>query len=251
MRTTWHDIWGSARGPIRRLAPQSRILCGVGLFASCMIAPATTLLGSCVIVSITVAWGGLCRPPLKVVRSSVLLGLALFLPFFLLIPLIREQGAGPDWGRSLVVLWVVVLRGMAGMQVSILTVTSLTASELRQGLVRIPVPEVIAAVLLQIVHQASTLIYETRRVAAAIAVRSGSSGVRTAVRLLAALPGAWLPRIITRADRVAAAMEVRGYCQRDLRALDGVSLEMKDILALLVASSVLMAAIVLRACGDP
>jgi hypothetical protein len=48
------------------------------------------------------AWLAVCRPPIRVVRLAFLLGLALFLPYFLLLPIMpvarREplDVRGPD-----------------------------------------------------------------------------------------------------------------------------------------------------------
>jgi energy-coupling factor transporter transmembrane protein EcfT len=102
---------------------------------------------------------------------------------------------------------------MCCLLVSVATITTLRASDLREAVVALPVPAAVSAILLQIVHQTATLAYETRRVASAIAVRGASTGGLTAWRLLSSLPRVWLPRIVQRADRTAAAMELRGYCE--------------------------------------
>jgi len=71
----------------------------------------------------------------------------------------------------------------------------------------------------QIVHQAASLFYETKRVASAMAVRGASGGGKAAWQVLWSLPRVWLPRIVDRADRVADAMELRGYCDGETRTL--------------------------------
>ena len=45
----------------------------------------------------------------------------------------------------------------------------------------------------------------------AVALRGGTRGFKTGLRLTKALPVAWLPRVLARADRVSAAMQVRDY----------------------------------------
>jgi energy-coupling factor transporter transmembrane protein EcfT len=222
---------------------------GACVFAVCMISPATGALGVSFILASTALFEIACRPPFKVVRLTALLGFALLCPYFLLTPLIH-QGAF-DWHagftKSAAIPWTVFIRGMAGMQISVSTVSTLTASDLRQGLMRLPLPEAVSAILLQIVHQAANLFYETRRIAAAVSVRGASSGFKTALKLMTSLPKVWLPRIITRADRVAAAMEMRGFCERDARAFGSVPMRAVDWAALGLSACLLTAAAALRA----
>jgi len=251
VRNAWHDLWGSARGPVIRLAPQTRIVCGACVFATCMVAPVATWPGIAAVTSAVVLWEVLVRPPARVVRSTLLFGLALFLPYFLLAPLIRSEASADDWTRALLVPWVVFFRGMTAMQASVSTTTTLSASELRQGLSRLPVPGAVSAVLIQIVHQTACLLYETRRIAAAVAVRGGTAGHRTAIAVLASLPRVWLPRVIDRAERVGLAMELRGYCRREPAATGSVPAAAGDGLATGGALLVLAGAVALRLWGTP
>jgi energy-coupling factor transporter transmembrane protein EcfT len=246
MKTSWHDIWGSADGPVGRLAPQARIVCGTCVFAVCMIAPATTAFGISAVLSATVLWVIICRPPVTVVRDSIVFGFALFLPYSLLVPLIYLGKEGGGWLDAFSPAWTIFFRGLSSMLVSITTVTTLSASELRQGLIHLPLPNSISAILVQIVHQASALIYETRRIASATAVRSGSYGFRTALRVVVSLPTVWMPRIIDKTERVAKAMEMRGYCQQDLRALGGVSTRPIDAYAMALSALLVIGAVAIR-----
>ncbi len=248
MRTSWHNIWGCARGPVKGLAPQIRIMAGVTMFAACMVSPADTTIGSLVVMGAAAVWIIACRPPVNVIGATLLLGLVLFLPYFLLMPLIPVDPsvAAGRWQRAFFVPWSVLLRGISGMLISIGTVASLNASDLREGLVRLPVPTVVTAILLQIVHQTATLFYETRRVAAAMAVRGASGGGVAAWRVLFSLPRVWFPRIIVRAERVAAAVELRGYCDGELRSFQRVTMGVADGIALVLAFGVLGLAATIR-----
>ncbi|MBE3111744.1 MAG: hypothetical protein IMZ46_14765 [Acidobacteria bacterium] len=250
MRTPWHDMWGCGRGPAGRLAPQSRILAGLILFAACMTAPAGTVPGIILVAATTLGWIAACGMPRRAAQSFAFLGLAMFLPFFLLVPLLvkgRFAAPGGTWlSRAIDAPWDVFLHGMSGMLVTAATVTALSASDLRRGLLALPVPRVISAVLIQIVHQTADLLAETERVAAAMAVRGGSGGGKAALRVLASLPRVWLPRIIDRADRVAAAMELRGYAETDLRVLGRAALEAADVAVIIVNLGVLALAAALR-----
>ena len=248
MRTGLHDLLGCARGPVARLAPQTRITTGALLFAACMVAPAATGPGILVVAVTVVSWVIACGPPWRVAGSFAMLGLAVFLPYFLLAPLIRagSPGQAAGWTHALAAPWGVFLHGMAALLVSTATATTLSPSDLRSGMLALPVPGMVSAILLQIVHQTSELAYETRRVAAAIAVRGASTGWRTSIRLLSSLPRVWLPRVLARADRVAAAMELRGYCEVDPRALGRSSVTAADAAVLAVAAGVLLLAVALR-----
>jgi energy-coupling factor transporter transmembrane protein EcfT len=218
------------------------------MFAAAMVAPAPTALGSLMIAAAACSWVIMCHPPRRVVVSLALLGLLVFSPYFLLAPLIlasaSDQGAG--WAQALAPPWSVFLHGIAGMLICTATVTTLSASDLRQGLLALPVPGMVAAILLQIVHQTAQLVDETRRVATAIAVRGASSGGLTAIRVLSSLPRVWLPRIIQRAERVGAAMELRGYCDGDLRTFGRSPMRLADAATLVLVLGAIGLALAIR-----
>jgi energy-coupling factor transporter transmembrane protein EcfT len=217
MWTSWHEIWGCGRGPAARLAPQTRILAGAILFAACLMSPALSAPGAVLIAATTVAWICASGIPSRTLRSSTLLGLAMFLPYFLLVPLMVKgpsiTGPGTGWAGALAVPWGILLHGLAGLLIATATIATLTESDLRGGLLALPLPRVFAAILVQIVHQTFVLLSETKRVAAAVAVRGGSGKWRAVAWMLTSLPRVWLPRILGRADRVAAAMELRGFAE--------------------------------------
>ncbi|MFH0899563.1 MAG: ATP-binding cassette domain-containing protein [Pseudomonadota bacterium] len=221
MRTAWHDTWGSGRGPVANLAPHMRLLAGALTFASCMVAPAASTLGSLFAVTTTVVWLAACRPPARTVRATAFLGLVLFLPYFLLLPWLLpatppSPSAASTWWTALAIPWTVLLRGICGMLIAVATVACLSVSDLFVGLSQMRIPGVVALILLQIVQQTATLLYETKQIASAMAIR-GAAGRGTAVwRVLSSLPQVWLPRVMARAERVAAAMELRGYCDRPM-----------------------------------
>jgi len=126
------------------------------------------------------------------------------------------------------------------------TVTTLSASDLRRGLLGLPVPAMVTAILLQIVQQTATLLDESRRVAMAIAVRGASTGGLTAIRLIGSLPRVWLPRVMERAERVAAAMELRGFCSGDLPTFVLRPIRMADAATLVLVLGVIGLALVIR-----
>ena len=239
MRVALHELWGCGHGPVSRLAPQTRIVAGVALFGACMVAPVPSRFGLAIISTTTLLWLAACRTPLRIVRAALLLGCALFLPYFLLLPLVVGGPGAETWARASRVPLAVFVRGLAGMLVCIATVTTLTASDLREGLLRLPVPSLVSAILLQIVHQSAALGYETRRIAAAMSVRGASGSGVAAWRVLSSLPTVWLPRVLIRAERVAAAMEVRGYCEQELPSFGARAARGRDAVVLALVLTVL------------
>jgi energy-coupling factor transporter transmembrane protein EcfT len=215
-----------------------------------MTAPARTVPGAAFIAAVALTWILVCGVPRRAAKSLISLGLAMFLPYFFLAPLLVGGRAAiaeaSAWARAFAAPWDVFLHGLAGMVVATATAATLSASDLREGLVSLPVPRVFAAVLIQIVHQASELQFETRRVAAALAVRGATSGGRTALRVLTSLPRIWLPRIIGRADRVAAAMELRGYAETDFRIFGRTAIGAADVASILAVLGALVLAAALR-----
>lgn len=248
MRLSLHDLWGCARGPVGSLAPPTRLLGGGAVFAACMVAPAATVPGSLLVGASALAWVAACRPPAKVVRRTVGLGLAMFLPYFLLVPWI-PVAASERWQQAFLVPWTVLLHGLAGMLVSVSTVTATSEAELRDGLARLPVPGLVSAVLLQLVHQSAVLCDETGQMVSAMAVRGASSGWSTGLQVLFALPRVWLPRVLARAERVAAAMELRGYCEVSVPSSGREAAGLADGAVLALAASLLAGAMALRLVG--
>lgn len=252
MRTSLHNLGGGGRGPILRALPETRLVAGAVTFAGCVVSSGATGAGSLCAGSIATAWVVACRPPWRVLRASLLLGLALLLPYFLLLPLFPEPAGetAESWGGALIVPWTLLVRGLSSTVVSVATVTALSASDLRVALLRLPVPSVVSAILLQIIHQTGTLFYESRRLAAAMAVRGASSGGLTAWRVLFSLPQVWLPRIIVRAERVGAAMELRGYCNCPPPTPDRRALGLADVTIIGTAVGALLLALSLRFWGS-
>ncbi len=246
MRRSLHDVLGCGRGPLKALAPHTRLLAGTLVFAASMVAPAATAQGSLVVVGLVVAWLSACRPPLRVMRMTVLLGLVLFLPYVLLWPLLPASPT-EGWHSAAAILWAIVLRGLSGMLVTLGTIACLDGSDLREALARLPVPRLVSAILLQITHQTATLFHETKSVASAMAVRGASTAGMAAWHILRALPRVWLPRVVLRAERIASVMELRGYCDDHLCSFSKAKTRAADVVALLAAAAALTLSILMRA----
>ncbi len=249
MRALWHNTWGCGRGPAVHLVPPMRLLVGALLFAACMVAPTSRLPGAILAAATALAWLAACRPPWRFVRAALGLGLAVLLPYAMLVALLAE-GAGRDTPLgTLISVGDLLLRGGSGLLVSVATLTTLRISELDEALATLPVPAAVSAILVQIVHQTGTLTYETRRVAAAMSVRGASTRGRAAWNVLRSLPHVWLPRVVQRADRVAAAMELRGFCEPTTCARPRRRQTWRDAIAFALALVTLAAAIAIRLGG--
>lgn len=246
MRSDLHDLWGCGCGPVARLAPETRILTGAMAFGSCMAAPVAHCGGLALIAVVAVAWTLACWPPRRVIGGVILLGALLLAPYFLLSPWMGNGAEDRSCHGSLAIAAGFACRGLSGMLISAATVMTLTMSDLREGLMRLPLPGIVSAILVQIVHQTAALGYETRRVAAAMSVRGASGGGLAAWRVLASLPQVWLPRLIVRAERVAEAMEVRGYCDQEQGAFEKRKVRIPDALGLVAAACSFALALALR-----
>jgi energy-coupling factor transporter transmembrane protein EcfT len=203
-------------------------------------------MGAIVLVVASLGWSLYCQPPKRILRAALVLGLMLFSPYFLLIPVMAEQLSLSAFSAAARVVAGIFAHGMAGMVVSITTVTSLTVSDLREGLLRLPVPSLVAVIVLQIVHQSLVLVEETRRIASAMSVRGACGRGMTAFRVLVSLPQVWLPRVIQRAERVAAAMDVRGYCAQDLPSFENHRVGTRDGGVVVMGMGFLILAIMIR-----
>jgi len=246
MKLAWHDAWGGARGMVMRLAPETRLVVACALVFACVASPVATGAGSALSGAVCVAWVRSCRPPWRVLRSALLLGTALFLPFVLLTPWL-EAGVG-SLGRA-TAPWTIFLRGSSCLVVSLTAASTLSASDFREALLRLPAPAMVTAIVIQIVHQVPILVDETRRIGAAMAVRAATGRGAPSWHTIRALPLVWLPRVLERADRVAAAMALRGYCESSGSFRQERHLAFRDGAGLALAALVLASAVALRWLG--
>lgn len=174
------------------------------------------------------------RLPGKRILSILAYAVPVFVPAILLIWVVE--------GFSWAIAWQIGGKGLMALLIGIATMASLSVSEFHRALARLPVPEIVSAILIQTAHQTILLFEETVRVLGAIRVRA-ALGRGSVFSIARPLVQTWMPRVFFKADRVAAAMEVRGFAQHvpgfhvaGLRTLDRVVLSLAFlILGLLVA----------------
>jgi energy-coupling factor transporter transmembrane protein EcfT len=196
------ELPGSARGPILGLAPPTRLLLGLAGIALVLTSDPLRPAGAAVLALTVAGLLAAGRLPARALRRVLVLGAALLLPLALLTPLVAGGVEVPVR---------IAVRGLAVMLVSAVTLGSLGGADLPAALAGLRAPPLVVAIVVQIVHQAGTLVHESRRLAGAMAVRGATGGGRAALRVVTSLPTVWLPRVVDRAERVAAAMELRGF----------------------------------------
>ncbi|MFZ4395045.1 MAG: CbiQ family ECF transporter T component [Kiritimatiellia bacterium] len=244
--TAFLDFWGSGSIRMRRLAPSTRIVCGALVFATCLVCPAQAPLGMLLVCGIMLSWVLLCGLPWNIVAGLSLYAALLFLPLFLFTPWLTPSRPSVEtpWFCAANIPLEIGVRGVACIFVCASTIAVLDLAEFAAGLGALPIPRMIQHLMLQFVHQTAMLTNETRRVASALSVRGLPSGFTLRLRFLPALPTVWLLRILHRADRVGAAMEVRGF---DLSAGTVCSnISALDAFAVAAASLLLGAIVVTR-----
>jgi energy-coupling factor transporter transmembrane protein EcfT len=139
--------------------------------------------------------------------------MALFLPLFLLTPWLEAAGPvrGNPWINAAEIPLAMSLRGTACVFVCASTMAVLDVADFGAALGTLPIPRIIQHLLMQIAHQTAMLTNESQRISAAVRIRGLPSDITSKLRFLPALPTIWLLRIMNRADRIGAAMDLRGF----------------------------------------
>lgn len=202
--------------------------------------------GVALLFCVLLGWTAVCGIPLRRLCSVICFSFCLFLPLLLLAPITRFQTETGAWSDAFRVPLVIGLRGVSCIVVCAAAMATLELSELGQGLAGLPLPRTLVALIVQIAHQAALLADESVRMAAALRLRGvSSSGLAIRLRCLFALPVLWLMRLLMRAERVGAAMEVRGF-DGPLYQKHAAGLSVPDLSAMAVSLVVWGAVLVLR-----
>jgi len=240
-------LWGTSRGVVRSLAPEVRLLGALAALSTCLLADPASWPGLVLTAAtVSIAWAAV-RPPPRRMAAILLLATVMLVPFFLLAP--WSEGAIPrhvlPGVAAIVAPWRIVVTGLGVLAVCSTAASSLTRSDLREGLARLPVPRFLAAVVLQIVMQSDLLAQEAGRILLALRARGATHGLRNRVSVVLGLTRVWLPRLTFKADRVALAMVARDYPTRPI-ALERHRRRIRDGVALASAAIWTAAALLLR-----
>ena len=211
-------LWGTSRGVVRSLLPEVRLLSALGALVSCLLADPASWPGlTLTLATVSIAWL-VVRPPLRRMAAILLVAGVMLAPFFLLAP--WSEGTVPRHAlpgiAPVVAPWRMVVTGLGVVALSSTAASSLTRSDLREGLARLPVPKFLAAVVLQIVMQSDLLAQEAGRIMLALRARGATQGFRNRVKVVLGLTRVWLPRLTFKAERVALAMVARDYPTRPI-----------------------------------
>jgi energy-coupling factor transporter transmembrane protein EcfT len=234
------DLWGSGTGPVRRLAPAARGYSALLVGAAVLALPVERAAGAFALPLLVGAWLSACRPPARAAQRAAGLAVAVFLPVYGLTALLP---AGDGVGAEPVARGL-ALRGAAALLVGLGGVSTLALQDLGAALRALPIPPGAAAIATQIVHQSGTLLEETARISDAMAVRGAAGSGLAGLRVLRSLPAVWLPRVLDRAERVGAAMELRGLC--DIPASRSSPLGPRDAAWIVATAATLGLALALR-----
>lgn len=202
------DLFGSGGGAIGRVAPPARLLVAALLVAACVAVPSAlrvTLPFTTIVAAATVF---ACAAPARVVTRALAFGALLYVPLALLLLVPAFFGGAMNVAGAAAHAFGIAIRGTAVLLVTLSVLSAIRLTEIHAAIGGLPLPRTARLLLIQIVHQTGVLFDETRRVTQAIALRRGQ---RSGLRLVAGVPQVWLERVASRADRTAAAMDVRGY----------------------------------------
>jgi cobalt/nickel transport system permease protein len=245
------EWFGSGRGSIQVSAPITRLLAWVLLTTACLLLRPSIWYELTASAGILLVWLVLTRPPRSGIFKLLGLGLIFFVPVFVLLPWTGRSEQMIDlWGIVTVRAdaWVapfnVLVRGILCLLLGYGLIAGLDKSEFQQALVRLPLPRVIVVMIHQILRWLGPIVEESASIGRAVALRGGTRGFKTGLRLTRALPTAWLPRVLSRADRVSAAMQVRDY-RGELMDPGPVLLKKFDALLLILSIIVLAGAVVM------
>lgn len=247
------EWFGSGRGKLKTSAPVSRLLSWLLVTVACLMLRPSIWYELITAVGLLIIWLTLTRPPHSGIFKLLGLGLIFFVPVFILLPWTGRSEQMIDlWGIMTVRAdaWVapvnVLARGIFCLLLGYGLIASLEKSEFQQALTRLPLPRVIVVMVHQILRWLGPIVEESTSIGRAVALRGGTRGIKTGLRLTRALPSAWLPRVLSRADRVSAAMQVRDY-RGELMDPGPVLLKRFDAL-LLILSTIILSGVVVMLC---
>ena len=244
MTPHWHAVWGGARGMVVRLSARARLLTGFVALLACLLAPVTSAKGAAIASLTCGTWLLCCWPPARIVRAGLLLSLVLFLPYLPLAYFASDTSRG-----SIALAWSLLARGAGALLISLAAASTLSTSDFREAVLGLPLPKVVKEIVVQILHQTAGLAGETQRIAQAMAVRGATERRSSSWRVLRALPQAWLPRVVERAERVGLAMELRGYCEANTTFVAEQPWSAPDLVALVLGAAAVALALATRWTG--
>ncbi len=213
MKGTPFAMWRTSPG-LESLAPSTRLLLGAVLLGGLLLITPASPAAVVWIGGTLVLWLALLRPRVRLVLGIALWTVLVGSPLFLAAAFVRALGqdsAGGGLSAAMLDSFRIVIKGCAVTLIAITTLSTLDPARLQEGLRRLHLPRTLSALIAQILVQTGSLVEETDRLMRAVQLRLPASRARTGWALVRGIPSMWLPRVMTRAERVASAMTLRGF----------------------------------------
>lgn len=238
-------FWGCGNGLLKSLQPYTRIISGVLVGSACLLMPLRPMGGTIFMILTTFCWILLASMPGKMLQRCAIASVILFFPYLLLSPwmAVDSYSAAPMADRF-AQAGGIALRSTCMLFIAASTIASLTIHDVHVGLVCLPIPRSLVALIVQLINQTMLLAEETTRIVGVLRLR-GASGVR-GIRVLFAFPIVWMVRMLFRAERSAAAMAVRGYGIETAVKGDRIKLTFADMMMLSAATLAFAISVALR-----
>lgn len=232
-----------------RLAPPTRLLAAANIVLIVLVCNPLRPWG--LVFALTAVLGGVLalRPTRRVWRLAATIGGMFFLPWVAVATLLPRFQQGAGTASNLELTATIAFRGIAIILTTLSLATRLTQSELRDGLRRLAMPTIVVAITTQIIQQSVHLVEETQRMKDAIVLRKRKGNRMADVLLIRGLPVIWLHRVLHRVERVAQAMELRGYTGEEAPLDAGAALRLPDYTAVGILLILLTVALALRYQG--
>jgi cobalt/nickel transport system ATP-binding protein len=190
------EFFGSGRGPLVNAAPAVRLLTGFLMLLAVLLVPSLPVVGVAMVALAMVTMLVLTGLPAGHLTRVLALGLLFYAPLVSLLALptllptaralLDAAFAGPEQAREAIAVlrydpsihrigWI-LLKGVASLTVTLATVATVSAAEIRLAIGSLPLPTSTRLILIQIIQQTGMLLDETARVRNAVSLRSGSRG---------------------------------------------------------------------------
>ncbi len=216
--------------PLALLAPTPRLVCALLVGSALLVADPTRGKGAALALGLLCLWLGLARIQARHLVHLLGVGVLLFLGTWGTTAL---AGGGEGLGHA----WTLAFRSLATAALAGTTLRTFRLGSLLRATAGLPG----APLREQIAHQTLGLMEESRRILQAWVLR----GAARRIALVPATPRVWLPRVARRAERVSAAMDLRGIPSHGL-FWEQQPFTTRDAAALVLALGALVGSLVLR-----
>jgi len=206
-------LWGASAG-LGNLLPSSRLVMGGSLMVGLLLGTPSSSLRVIWMIGSILFWLWLVRCPIRLALGIAAWSAIVGSPLFAIAALVNRSAIGLNFDSVTAGVFQslgILLKSCAVTIAGLTTLSTLDPVQLQAGMSRLCVPAVVSGLIIQILVQAGHLVEEIGNVARAIRLRVPARGYRTAWLITRGMLTVWLPRVLSRADRVASAMTLRGF----------------------------------------